>query len=65
MTDRDILVASFTAISALAERITGERMILKITLESGDTLSLDTIGHEVQWLPAKATLEQDFSHRPL
>jgi hypothetical protein len=46
--DRDILVAIFNAITGLAEKLTGEKMVVFVSTEDGD---LPYRGVPVAWLP--------------
>lgn len=48
MTDREILVALFKAVTGLAERLTGERMIVAIETEDG---WVRLSGEVVEWQP--------------
>jgi hypothetical protein len=49
MTEREILIACFLAVSALAERLTGEQMLIQIPLDGGGNLTINT-GSSVQWI---------------
>ena len=40
MTDRDVLMAIFIAITAIGERLTGERMTLFLTAENGENFEI-------------------------
>lgn len=62
LTERDALVAIFNAVTALAERLTGERMCVSVEMENGQTICLS--GGTVQWnassaFPAVAALRPD------
>ena len=54
MTDRDVLIAIFTAVTAIGERLTGERMTLHLTTESGDTFQISGGSGNVIWEPKTA-----------
>jgi hypothetical protein len=47
MTDRDCLLSIFNAICGLAERLTGERMIVRVELGGGGVFDLS--GSDVTW----------------
>lgn len=51
MTERDILIAIFTAVTAIGERLTGERMTLHLTTESGDSFQISGGSGNVAWEP--------------
>jgi hypothetical protein len=50
-TDREIIVSLFDAIGALAEKLTGERMAIRVDSKSGDFIWLYG-GQYVRWLKA-------------
>ena len=60
MTDRDCLLLMFHAICGLAERLTGDRMIVSIELENGGRFYLYGDG-QVTWSKA---FEAGASDRP-
>jgi hypothetical protein len=57
VTDRDVMIAIFTAVTAIGERLTGERMTLHLTTESGDTFQISGGSRNVVWEPATAETE--------
>jgi len=42
MTDRDLLKAVFSAVAALAERVTGEQFELTVETETGELVSISS-----------------------
>ena len=49
LTDRECAIAMFTAITGLAERLIGERMVVRVETETGQVTIL---GSSVQWEPS-------------
>ena len=65
MTDRDCLLMIFNAVCALAERLTGERMVVTIDLEGGgrsacfgDGVSWEKVSQEALVTPSYQNLER-------
>jgi hypothetical protein len=50
VTDRDVLVAIFIAVTAIGEHLTGERMTLSLTSESGEIFEIAG-SKSVKWTP--------------
>lgn len=57
MTDRDMIHATFLAVTALAQRLTGEKMVLNICLENGNRLKLDSQNMSVEWMSNASQVE--------
>ena len=49
LSDREALMAIFNAVTALGERVTGERMVVRI--ETDDGQSVYATGGNVRWEP--------------
>jgi hypothetical protein len=52
MTDRDLLLALFTLVGALAERLTGERPTVRLEVEPGKWANFYPFTSRVTWKKA-------------
>jgi hypothetical protein len=62
MSERDCLLSIFNAICGLAERLTGERIVVTVDLESGGRVQC--FGDGVSWEKASAAAASSLSDPP-
>ncbi len=50
MSDREVLVAIYKLLAALAERVTGDSPAVEVATSSGEAVTVDGCGDGVRWI---------------